>query len=261
MIARLLFLVAAPLFLLQVSLLAEQDPDGALRILSRRMETFSNPDCKETDTCDLKKFSITVEDYKITVNGEEFFGTRVFAEFETDKVDNLPNYGFAHFIKGCVFESFVADGAVVKLRSVSKYNFDNAKKYHFPEWVIDSIDSDPFYWSMDGRERHYLYYWNTTPGSFNPATRKFYGEEKPDYPRLYVTDRPGQAFFSNGSARNISLEFRLCIYKAGDIPGTTTEDNVNFAMPIRCFDWQSSFVYNHATGVFESKTELDQFCR
>ncbi len=224
-------------------------------------QTFINNDCAKNDTCDLKKFSILRSDYKIEIEGIYSYGTSLFAEYETNSVGALEKYGIVQFIRGCAFNSYKnKDGLIVKEKNYSKWQFDEIKEFCFTKWVIDSMDKDPFYNSDEEEPRHYLYRWNVTPNSFDKKTEEFYGEEKPKLPRLYVADLPGTAFFIDETAKNISLEFKICVYKTADIPKITTENDINFAEAIHCFYWKSSFIYNFKTGVFEIKEAIDSFC-
>lgn len=255
---------------------AEGKPiNGTKKVFSAITRIFVNQDCKENDTCDLKEVRLNVEKYRIWVVDGWHYGTSAIASYETDGVDNLENYSFVQFIRGCIFDSyffdsyFMEDGSIRKLLGHSKAQFaefdeegkpKNYKTFCFPDWVIDSIDKDPVYYSFPGFGRFYARRWNTAPGSYDKKTEKYYGEEKPDYPLLYLKDATTSAFDMETWAVNTSLEFKICIYKTKDIPLETTEDNINFAAPIKCFDWQNIYIYNHETREFEMKFERDPFC-
>lgn len=233
-----------------------------LKILNRRGGIFINDDCRDNKTCDLKKVRYVVEDYKVTMmDGEYNLGTRMFAQFETSSVRNLQKYVFVQFIKGCVFSSRVVGGQVITEFDVS-YVRDkkNSVVFLFRDWVLDS-GSDPVYPSEPGKPRLYWYRWNTVRDSFSTDTEKFYGVAKPKLPKLYVVDHPGTAFVMDDKAKNISLEFKICIYKEKDVPKNVSPDNVNFAKPIDCFSWQSSFVYNHQTNQYESHSQVVPACQ
>lgn len=98
------------------------------------------------------------------------------------------------------------------------------------------------------------------PGSFSQNTEKLYGEQKPKLPQLYIVDHPGSAFYINNRAKNISLQFRTCIYRTKDVPKNVSYNNAKFAKPIHCFEWRSSFVYNHYTEQFESPSYIVPAC-
>ena len=233
-----------------------------LKILNHREEIFINDDCQENRVCDLKKVRYLVEDYRVVmVDGEYNLGTRMFAQFEINSVSNLEKYVFAQLVRGCVFSSRVIDGKVITEFDVSYVRDEkNSVVFLFPDWVIDS-DSDPVYPSEPGKPRLYWYRWNTVRDSFSTDTEKFYGVAKPKLPKLYVVDHPGTAFVMDDKAKNISLEFKICIYKEKDVPKNVSPDNVNFAKPIDCFSWQSSFVYNHQTNQYESHSQVVPACQ
>ena len=234
-------------------------------ILNTRTETFKNILCEVTDTCSLKEVSITVENYKILVADSYSYGTRTFSQYNTESVADLEDYGFVQLIRGCIFDAYFENGKIKnKVFGYSKKNFDQYVTFRFPDWVIDSVDTDPFFNNVPGAEfRHYYYRWNQVPDSFEKKTELFYGKEKPSLPKLYVKDLPGTSFYSDEYspvAKNTSLEFRTCIYKTKEIPTITTADNIHFAEPIHCFDWRSSFIDQLEAGKFESPAEIDPFC-
>jgi hypothetical protein len=207
------------------------------------------------NTCDLKKVWITVAKYRVEVEGDFHYGTALYAFYKTDSVEALEKYGFAQFIRGCIFESQKGpDGSVRKIRSIDKKQFDATVSFHFPKWVIDSENKDPLYWSYPGKVRLHYYLWSDN------GELAIYGRKKPSDPVLFVQDHPSSAFILEGSAHNVSNEFRTCIYKTADVPLETTESDMHFAKPIKCFTWNSIFVYNHDSGIFEEKNELDSFC-
>jgi len=121
----------------------------------------------------------------------------------------------------------------------------------FPQWVIDSQDTDPAYNSDPEYGRFYLLRWNK-PGSYDNRTQKFYGAQKPKIPVVYMADHPSGAFVGGADVKNVALEFNTCIYKASDVPAETRRDNINFAKPITCFEWRNVYVYDFDNGRFET---------
>ena len=57
--------------------------------------------------------------------------------------------------------------------------------------------------------------------------------------------------------KNAALQFKTCIYKASDVPTATRRDNIKFAKPITCFEWQNVYVYDFDKARFE--TQLADF--
>lgn len=240
---------------------------------NEKILTFENTNCQSNDTCDLSEVKFKSENYQVKVHGDLYQGTRLFAEYKTANLPALEKYGFVQFIKGCHFSSKVINGKVQKELAYSRHFFGGTIAYTHPTFVIDSVDMDPFYNSdrepdQNGfdldilKYRYLLYRWNTVPGSFDKKTQKYYGREKPITPSLYVTDYPGVANFSSSTreAHNISLKLKMCVYKTDEIPLQLKPEEINFATPITCFDWSSSFIYDHENEKFEAKAEIDPFC-
>jgi hypothetical protein len=117
--------------------------------------------------------------------------------------------------------------------------------------VIDSQDTDPAYNSDPEYGRFYLLRWNK-PGSHDDRTQKYYGAEKPKIPVLYMTDYPAGAFITGTGVKNVALEFNTCIYKASDVPAETRRDDINFAKPITCFEWENVYVYDFDKARFQT---------
>jgi hypothetical protein len=168
-------------------------------------------------------------------------------------VDALEKYAIVQFIKGCVFHSSKnGQGKIDRNVSDSVASFGENIPLCFPGWVIDSHDTDPAYNSDPQYGRFYLLRWNK-PGSYDHRTQKYYGAEKPMIPLVYMTDYPSGAFVTRTGVKNAALEFNTCIYKASDIPVKTRRDNINFATPIICFEWQNVYVYDFDQGRFQTQ--------
>jgi hypothetical protein len=228
---------------------------GHVHTLSETKQVFLNPDCRSSDTCDLKRFTLTTSVYEVWFSDDPNFptyGNGVIIEYETDAVDALEKYAVVQFLKGCVFDSS-KNGEGKSNRNVSYIvpSFGEDIPLCFPQWVIDSQDTDPAYNSDPEYGRFYLLRWNK-PGSYDNRTQKFYGAEKPKIPAVYMSDYPSGAFVTETGVKNTALEFKTCIYKASDVPAKTRRDNINFAKPITCFDWQNVYVYDFDTGRFQT---------
>ena len=81
---------------------------GHVHTLSKTKQVFLNPDCRSTDTCDLKRFTLTTSVYEVWFSDDPnypTYGNGVIMEYETDSVDALEKYAIVQFIKGCVFDS------------------------------------------------------------------------------------------------------------------------------------------------------------
>jgi hypothetical protein len=228
--------------------------------ISRTETTFLNSNCARTNTCSLKKVHFVADQYQIRVGADLNYGTRMVADYRTAASGDLKDYAFVQFIRGCQFESQEINHKIVYSSSITRELFDKMVTFRSPNWIIDSIDSDPMYNSLPNNTefpRHVLYRY------MDHGQVKFYGNQIPTDPTLFVRDLPGQSFaeLKDNWAQNTSLEFKTCMYKTKDIPLRTTPENLNFARPITCFSWHSSYVFNHKTKKFGSSKEIHPYCK
>jgi len=228
---------------------------GHVHTLSETQRVFLNPDCQSTDTCDLKRFTLTTSVYEVWFSDDPIYptyGNGVIMEYETDSVESLEKYAIVQFKRGCVFYSSKnRRGKIHRNVGDTVSSFGGNIPFCFPRWVIDSQDTDPAYNSDPEYGRFYLLRWNK-PGSYDHRTQKYYGAEKPKTPVLYMADYPAGAFVTGTGVRNVALEFNTCIYRARDVPADTRRDDINFAKPITCFEWQNVYVYDFDKGVFQT---------
>jgi hypothetical protein len=228
---------------------------GHVHTLGETKQVFLNPECRSTDSCDLKRFALTTSVYEVWFSDDPnypTYGNGVIMEYETDSVDALEKYAIVQFKKGCVFDSSKnSEGEINRSVGDTAPSFGENIPFCFPEWVIDSQDTDPAYNSDPENGRFYLLRWNK-PGSYDGRTEKYYGAEKPKIPVVYMADYPAGAFVTGTGARNVALEFKTCIYKARDVPAETRRDNIAFAKPITCFEWQNVYVYDFAAERFQT---------
>jgi len=247
-------------FILLVSILAANayghfTGKGHVHTHSETKQVFLNPDCRATDTCDLKRFTLTTSVYEVWFSDDPnhpTYGNGVIMEYETNSVKALEQYAIVQFMKGCVFHtSKNGKGQINRNIWDTVKSFGEYVPFCFPKWVIDSQDTDPTYNSDPEYGRIHLARWNK-PGSYDNRTQKFYGSEKPKFPVVYMTDHPSGAFVTGTGVKNAALEFRTCIYKATDIPAETRRDDIHFANPLACFDWQNVYVYDFAKATFQT---------
>lgn len=229
--------------------------EGHVHALSETKQVFLNPDCRSTDTCDLKRFTLTTLVHEVWFSDDPnhpTYGNAVIMEYETDSVDAIEKYAIVQFVKGCVFHSSKnEEGKIHRTVGYMAPSFGEELPLCFSEWVIDSQDTDPAYNSEPEYGRFYLLRWNK-PGSYDSGTQKYYGAEKPKLPVVYMADYPAGAFVTGTGVKNAALEFKTCIYKASDVPAGTRRDDVNFAKPIACFEWQNVYVYDFAKARFQT---------
>jgi hypothetical protein len=218
-------------------------------------QVFLNTDCGSTDSCDLKSFTLTTSVYEVWFSdspNNPTYANGAIIEYETESVNALEKYAIVQFKKGCVYHSAKnGDGQIAWNLIYVVPSFGENIPFCFRQWVIDSQDTDPAYNSDPEYGRFHLLRWNK-PGSYDHRTHKFYGTEKPKTPVLYMTDYPGGAFVTGTGVKNAALEFNTCIYKARDVPTQTRRDNIHFATPINCFEWQNVYVYDFDQGRFET---------
>ena len=228
---------------------------GHVHTLSETKQVFLNPDCRATDTCDLKRFTLTSQVHEIWFSDDPnypTYGNGAIMEYETDSVDTIEKYAIVQFVKGCVFDSSKnRQGKIIKNVNYGVSSFGESIPLCFPEWVIDSEDTDPAYNSDPEYGRFYLLRWNE-PGSYDNRTQQYYGAKKPNHPVVYMTDYPAGAFVTGTGVKNAALEFKTCIYKSSDVPTATRRDNIKFAKPITCFEWQNVYVYDFDKAKFET---------
>jgi hypothetical protein len=228
---------------------------GHVHALSETKQVFLNPDCRSTDTCDLKRFTLTTLVHEVWFSDDPnnpTYGNGVIMEYETDSVDAIEKYAIVQFIKGCVFNSSKnSEGKIKRNVGYVVPSFGEDIPHCFPEWVIDSQDTDPAYNSDPEYGRFYLLRWNK-PGSYDYQTQKYYGAEKPKFPIVYMTDYPAGAFVTGTGVKNAALEFSTCIYRASDVPTETRRNDISFATPIACFEWQNVYVYDFAKAKFQT---------
>ncbi len=256
-------------YIIGIFAVAAQAAEEPVTILRRSTERAVLSDCIRRGTCDLKLLLFVATDYRIGLSPkpeDQHYGTSLYATYETSSFVNLEEYAFVNFIRGCVYASYLdPETGDTRIRyDVAVRSFGEYVEFRFPDWIIDSVDTDPVYWSNDDQPRHYLYQWQQNIFPVPNRQMNLYGEaeQKPPKPRLFVTDYPSQAFMRlDGGAQNVSLELRTCLYRSSDIPRTARRDTTDFGPPIACFDWRSSYVYNHALKKFESPKEIAAACR
>lgn len=222
--------------------------------LSLHKVVFENTNCAENGTCSLKRVRYLAEDYRVGVGDEYNYGTSLAAWYTTESLESLRDYVFVQFIRGCVYTTEKDERGLVQTGYTIVREFFGGEFIRFchDDWEIDTTDKSPVYWSTPNTVRQYGYAWNTTPDSIERETARAYGVQLPPTPELYVTDLPAQAFYLGKTAYNVSLDFRMCIYKERDVPlAVSSPREINFAIPIHCFAWKSSFIFDHERGEYK----------
>jgi len=234
-----------------------------IRYFNDHREVYVHKNCAETNTCSLKEVRLLIRDYHFLMYGEDNFGTSMHIWYRTDSLRTLEDYVFVQIVKGCKYISSIQDSVEIFEMSYRQQIFDVYRTAAFPDWIIDSIDTDPAYNSMPGVARHHLYRFNTPPYVFDKKTEQFFGYHKPKIPVLYVSDHPSLAMYfgQNKSAASVSFRYKMGLYRTGDVPATTDPHNVRFASPLVEFEWMHSWIYNHQKEVFEKWDDIAPICR
>jgi hypothetical protein len=220
---------------------------GHVHTLSETRQVFVNADCRATDSCDLKRFALTRLAHEIWFADDPkhpTFANGAIMEYETDSVAAIEKYALVQFVKGCVFTSARnRAGEITRDINYGVASFGETVPLCFPDWVIDSQDDDPVYNSDPELGRFYLLRWNL-PDSHDRRSEKYFGEEKPKMPVVYLADYPAGAFITASGVKNTALNFKTCVYKTNDVPRRTRRDAVDFAAPLSCLEWQNVYVYD-----------------
>jgi hypothetical protein len=228
---------------------------GHVHILEQTKQDFWNRDCRARETCDLKRFTLATSVYEVWFSDDPnypTYGNGAIMEYETNSVAALEKYAIVQFKKGCVFyTSKDGQSKINKNATDVVTSFGEQVPLCFPKWVIDSQDTDPVYNSDPENGRFYMLRWNE-PGSYDDQTEQFYGVKKPETPVVYMADYPAGAFVTGTGIKNVALEFRTCIYKAREVPSSARRNDLHFANPIGCLDWQNVYVYDFSTGRFQT---------
>ncbi len=242
--------------------------------LSSREQVYENPPliCAKNGTCDLKRVFLRTEDYDIPTNPAipndiTIRSTNMLAGFVTDEIDSLTHYSFVQFARGCMWQSYADEKGEVETEFGVVRDFQGISRIQhiLPEWTVDTNDTDPVYSSggePDGR--HYFLQWADPIPKWIPDRQgKLFGEERPTIPFAYVTDAPGPATYSPAflNAVNMSLEFRMCLFKTTDVPFIVNGLDVNTKKAVVCFDWESKFVFDHKELVFKNPKSIHAECK
>lgn len=234
------------------------------------------------ENCSVKKVRFESQNYSIKDPEDvlPFYGTLGYFGFETNSWADITKYGFVQRIRGCTYHAKKnADGSVSKRIGESIMHLDVKRIYVFPEWSNDATTTDPLYYGPTEEDAHLnggrvsLYRWTPQLGVINSKkTKDLYemlqmpaSKRKKLSPSVFVTDSPSMAYMiseADQTFQNVSLEFRICLYKLKDIPLAVDSEAPIDATPIVCHNWNSQFEYNFEKNKYEHKPKkgLDSFC-
>lgn len=239
-------------------------------VLRERVFVPDPATCKRHGICDLKRVTFRLHRSRSPDDDDSTLGmwnTGFYAAYETRTTRTLTKYVFVQFIRGCVFLSRRdANGVVVDTLGIARINREGGMMtFRHPFWEIDSYSLDPVY-SSDTRvssDRHYFAQWHP-PG--RPWKHGFdaniWGIGRPSFPELFITDDPVPAYrISKDEAKNVSLEFRTCLYRERDVPRYARGvDELRNASPIVCETWQHNFIWDFGTERMTSPRDIAPVC-
>ncbi|KKU79492.1 MAG: hypothetical protein UY04_C0007G0003 [Parcubacteria group bacterium GW2011_GWA2_47_7] len=275
-IFALLLLAVAPIFVFGSALPAWEhvgQKTGISRALGTKEFTFENPrsTCAVNDTCDLIRIIFRTEDHMLPVDplvedDVVMQSTHLFAGLATSDIAALTRYSFVQFTRGCMWHSYLNDKNEVETEFGVLRDFLGITRIQhvFPNWVIDTSDTDPAYGTVPAfGDRHYsLQHAEVIPSWIPDRQGKLFGEERPVIPFGYVTDTTGPAFYrpTSKSAENMSLEFRMCVFKTADVPLVTNGTDLDSKKALTCFEWESKSVFEHFLLEFKRQKNINAEC-
>ncbi len=240
--------------------------------LGRSETIFLNPasECAVNGTCDLKQVIFRKVDYISPHDPSDpddvlILGSKIFLGFQTESLDTLTNYLPVQVERGCMWYSHPGpDGKLVTEFGIVKSYMGKWQVPHvYRDWTVDSTDTDPAYGSR-GDDRSYSLEWSPKIPTWIPDGQgNLFGEEKPTVPFLYTKDEPGPAVYAFGlkQARNMSLEFKTCLFRREDVPLISNGYDIALEKAVVCFSWDSKFVFDHAKLRFVRQQEIHPECQ
>jgi hypothetical protein len=133
---------------------------GHIHTLSSTRQEFLNHECLVSTACGLKRFAVTKTVEEVWFSDDPnhpTYGSGVIMEYETDSVATLERFAVVQFVKGCVFYSSKnGRGKISRTVIDTVTSFGEQVPFCFPDWVIDSQDTDPAYNSDPEQGRFHL---------------------------------------------------------------------------------------------------------
>lgn len=239
-------------------------------VLHERVFTPDPVVCKKRGICDLTRVTFRIYRSRSPDDSEPAFSmwnTSLYAAYETRAMSSLTAYAFVQFIRGCVFLSRRdSNGTIVRSLEVARNNREGGMMtFRHPAWEIDSYTLDPVY-SSDTRvssDRHYFAQWLPRGQEWrHGGDANIWGVSHPTFPELFITDDPVPAYrISQDEAKNVSLEFRTCLYRLRDLPRhARSVDDLAGASPIVCETWRHSWVWDFTRETMTSPSAIAPTC-
>lgn len=195
--------------------------------------------------------------------------------YETAERNQLEDFVFVQFIRGCIFTQEIrADGSLSERRDHVRDHFGAVVTFTHLEWTVDSVDSDPMYWNeedpLKSRHARMRYapegtsFLTDSRVNFSRSTRAFDPSVRATMssPSLWARDIPTAASFDPEfeTVTNTALEFRTCVYRSIDVPRVAEPGQTSFGEPLHCFEWKHVWVYRPEARSFSRSADINTVC-
>jgi hypothetical protein len=248
-------------------------------------QEFINSDCISNNTCNLLSFEIkTYNSHKNQPDDIAKINVRAATMMEGSirlkNKKSLKEFAVVQYIKGCVYQEnqFANEEATISHRGRTRFFFGESIDFSHPNFVIDSLDTDPIYASSP-YGRHDYYSIVTQPGRsilFDNNRYVRHLSENPqvsEQPVIKFSDIPTGSSYSElliseginkGKKYKMkeigSMVFKTCVFKTSDVPRDLKPEDTDTSKAIKCFEWSNSHTYKKELNVFESNSAVDPLC-
>ncbi len=234
------------------------------------VKTWVNPECA-SGSCEVKGMKLFTEKGVAA----RLAGNSMTAEIEGASKSDLKKYAFVQYIKGCVFET--DSQGTIKMGTREFWGYRTRPFKHVGFELDSASDRDPLYWSNANagfddlrgifipRNSYYVY--------ANPLLTEAYGSwagkiSNLKENKIFIQDAPTVSGWDINdetmkvTARNASLNFKVCLHKIEDVPATVESPATEIPGAIVCMSWDSNFIYNFSTRKFDDKKDqIHQACK
>jgi hypothetical protein len=194
--------------------------------------------------------------------GKPYYLSKMVAKIATKKSEYLKEYGIVQFIRGCLFTTTKNnDGTINYSYDSTRYFFGDIVPMIHPEWVIDSADTDPLYWSSDKNRRLANYRLDDPMLHQEPKNRKYYDTHFTNQKAFFIRDMPTGATEFDDGHQNSSMQFKTCLYKLSDVPLTIAPSGEAIVgKELKCFEWQNNFIFNYEKNKYQMAKDIHPAC-
>jgi hypothetical protein len=235
-------------------------------------QVFKNKNCQSTKTCNLQEFRLDYRNFEVDLPDtlSPSYGLTSYMSYKTKKNKDYEEFAIVQYIKGCVFSSRREGERIVYMRNYVREFFGELAAFHHPNWVVDSVDSDPMYKNFPqeyindpaviNKTRHGMYNWSKYL-DFSKEKQNAIYKAKPQSNFFFTVDRPATAFLAEYEAKNVSLSFKTCIYKTKDLPRSLENPESFITNAIHCFPYKHQVHYDHEKNQFFRAKKMHSFCK